>query len=130
MFNKDAPNTDYNFTEEKPTPQQDDRLKLNYIPEGFVLNDTNETSESITLIFTKEKLYFQASMESIDINFGIDTENATVEKLKINGCEAMYISNPNINAIIWHDNNYAYSIFGNITKNDIIKIAENTKADF
>lgn len=130
MFNKEAPNTDYNFTDEKPAPQMDDRLKLNYIPKGFELDDTNKTSESITIVFTKEEQYFQAAMESIDINFGIDTENATVEKLKINDCEAMYISNPNINAIIWHDNNYAYSVFGNISKNEIIKIAKGLKNNF
>ena len=130
MFNKDAPNTDYNFTDEKPAPQMDDRLKLNYIPEGFLLKDSFNGQRSITLSFIRGEDYFCVSSDELDANFNIDTENATIEKTKINGFDAIYISNQNANSLIWYDDDRAYILTGNISKDEIFKIAKGLKNNF
>lgn len=130
MFNKDAPNTDYNFTDEKPAPQMDDRLKLNYIPDGFELDDSFSGQRSITLSFIRGKDYFCVSSDELDANFNIDTENAEMEKTKINGFDAIYISNQNANSLIWYDDDRAYTITGNISKDEIFKIAKGLKNNF
>lgn len=130
MFNKDAPNTDYNFTDEKPAPQMDDRLKLNYIPKGFLLEDSFNGQRSITLSFIRGEDYFCVSSDELDANFNIDTENAAMEKTKINDFDAIYISNQNANSLIWYDDDRAYTITGNISKDEIFKIAKGLKNNF
>lgn len=130
MFNKDAPNTDYNFTDEKPAPQMDDRLKLNYIPEGFKLEDNVSGERSINFIFSHGEEYFYVSSDELDANFNIDTENAIIEKSKINGFDAIYISNQNANSLIWYDDDRAYTLTGNISKDEIFKIAKGLKNNF
>lgn len=130
MFNKDAPNTDYNFTDEKPAPQMDDRLKLNYIPEGFELKDSSESSKSLFLQFENKNKYFQLSVDNVNGNFSIDTEQGTKEKVKLNGYDAVYTTNSNINALILHDDEWAYTILGNISKDEIFKIAKGLKNNF
>ncbi len=130
MFNKEAPNTDYNFTDEKPAPQMDDRLKLNYIPKGFLLEDSFNGQRSITLSFIRGEDYFCVSSDELDANFNIDTENAAMEKTKINDFDAIYISNQNANSLIWYDDDRAYTITGNISKDEIFKIAKGLKNNF
>ncbi len=130
MFNKEAPNTDYNFTDEKPAPQMDDRLKLNYIPKGFLLEDSFNGQRSITLSFIRGEDYFCVSSDELDANFNIDTENAAMEKTKINDFDAIYISNQNANSLIWYDDDRTYTITGNISKDEIFKIAKGLKNNF
>ena len=125
-----APGTDYNFTDEKPAPNMDDRLKLNYIPEGFVLEDSFNGQQSITLSFKKGEDYFYISSDDIKTNFSIDTENGTAEKTKVNDFEAVYTTNSNTNALIWHDDERSYMILGNISKDEIFKIAKGLKNNF
>ena len=125
-----APNTDYNFTDEKPAPQMDDRLQLDYIPEGFVIKESVSDDRSINFIFSNEDKFFYVSSDGLNTNFSIDTENALVERIKINGFDAVYTANQNANTLIWHDDDRAYTITGNISKDEIFKIAKGLKNNF
>ena len=43
----------------------------------------------------------------------------------VNGREAITISKKNLNIVIWHDDDWHYSVFGNIPLHTLIRIAEN-----
>ena len=128
VFVPSKPNTDYNFGDYAQNRYSDSDITLNYIPEGFKLADKVKSSESIDLLFKNdEKSYFYFNVNDITVQSSIDTENATVENITVNGYDGVYISNDNINALVWHDNRYSYDIIGNISKENIIKIAKNLK---
>lgn len=127
VLERGQPNTDYNFSDDGGTTYTDDKITLGYVPMGFEITDGNSTRESLLLVFTNEQDYFQVGVNSPDVNFSIDTEDGTAEKIKINGCEGVYTTNKNINALIWHNDKFVFSVVGNIPKDEIIKIAEKIK---
>lgn len=55
----------------------------------------------------------------------IDTENAVVENIWINGMEGLLSASERVRILVWHDNMSMYSIDGDITIDEIVKIAEN-----
>ena len=61
------------------------------------------------------------------MDFTIDTEGGVKEDVIINKYSATYTSNDNVNTLIWHDEKNAYHLYGNIEKDELIKIAENIK---
>lgn len=124
---KGKPNTDYSFSDKRKTGYVDDEVNFEYIPEGFELTDHQSARVTKCWQFSNEEQYFQVECNSLDVRSSIDTENGTAERITINGHEAVYTSNSNINAIIWSDNKYAYCVLGNIPKKEIIQIAKNIK---
>lgn len=126
VFEVEQPNTDYNFSETGGTTFNNDEVQLNYLPMGFDLVEDVTTQNAICLTFANGDIYFRIDVEDIDINASTDTENAITEGIRINEMyEAIYITNPNVNTLIWHNYEYSFSISGNITKEEFIKIAEN-----
>lgn len=127
VFDSEKPNTDFQFGDMKGSNYSDDELMFGYIPEGFELVKSSSNESSIYLKFENKDLYFSFSLKNIESKIGIDTENGKIEKLTINGYEAVYSENKNINALIWSNGEFAFTIIGDIPKEDIIKIAENFK---
>lgn len=120
------PNTDFNFKENGgATAYTDDDIKLKYVPVGFELAEKEKFSNHFYLVFSNGKEYFQFDVLNVSINSSIDTEEGITEKTKVNDYEAIYTSNKNINTVIWSDDVYVYRIYGNIEKEEILKIAEN-----
>jgi len=78
-------------------------------------------------MFKGEDRYFAFSMNDINGSMGIDTENASVKKIMINGQEAIYSSNDNVNILVWHDENFSYKLSGKIEEKEIVRIAEKIK---
>jgi len=104
-----------------------DEISLAYIPEGFKLEKRDANVNSVNLIFKEEDNYFVFSMDNISGKMGIDTENASVKKTMINGKEALYSSNNNVNILVWYDEEFSYTLSGNIEERAMVKIAENIK---
>ena len=127
VFVPSKPNTDYNFGDYAQNRYSDSDITLNYIPEGFKLADKTKSDNYITLLFKNSQQYFYVTIDEITSQGSVDTENGTVENTTINGHEAIYTSNKNINTILWHDNRNVYSVIGNISKENIIKTAKNLK---
>ncbi len=120
------PNSNYNFNE-GGNAYSDGEITLGYLPEGFELVENVSSRENISLTFAKGDWYFTFKVSSIDINSSIDTEDGNTERITINGNEAIFTTNPNINAVIWHDDKYSYRVLGNITKEELIQIAKNVE---
>jgi len=121
------PNTDFNFSDNGGSSYSDDDITLEYVPMGFEMTDSYSTRQKVFLTFTSGEKYFQIVISDINSNSSIDTENGTIEKADVNGYEAVYTTNKNINALIWHNNELVFRIAGNIPKEEILKIAENIK---
>lgn len=121
--------TDINFgdSETKGDSYSTDEINLEYIPEDFRLDKSNINPNSIFLNFRKEEKYFNITVKNVDGLISIDTENADTRKLKIKDNEAFYSTNHNANFLIWHDEEYAYKLSGNIDEKEMLKIAENIK---
>ena len=120
------PNTNYNFNEGGNT-YSDEEITLGYLPEGFELVENTSNRESITLTFAKDDWYFTFTVNSIDATSSVDTQDGSAERITINGNEAIFTTNPNMNAVIWHDDKYSYRVIGNITKEELIQIAKNVE---
>ena len=104
------------------------RIKLNYIPEGFIASKDFTDKFDVGIEFKEINGgdgYFHVTVSSADSSVHIDTEDAVVERLTVNGCEGLYSTKPNVNILLWGDDNYIYVIDGSIDKNEAIKIAEN-----
>lgn len=106
---------------------QTDELALDYIPDGFELKQSVSKMDGLRLSFEKEDLYFRVLVNSSDGMVGIDSENADIKKIKINGIEATYSTKDDKNILIWNEGEYLFRVCGNISESEIVKIAENLK---
>lgn len=127
FFDEDAPNSDYNFSELGGTHYSDDYISLSYVPWGFEVEKSTITNRGFTLYFINEDSFFIISLKDLDVKSNLDTENAVVEFIDINGYEAICISKEDLNQVIWHNDEYSFYVAGNISKEEIIKIAKYLK---
>lgn len=112
---------------------QDDIVKIlpKYIPEGYAL----ETESKSVGIY--RGIYSNIHNNTIDyiqqINFGtihnVNTEDIEYEDIKINSLEGIkYIKN-GINTVVFADGTYMYTIYGKVSFDELIKIAESIKTE-
>ncbi len=98
-----------------------------YMPEGFTLSSFDDlgTSQYVNYSFGEKVLSF---IQSVDTSSYVDTENSdSTEIIEINKSEAFLVTKDNWSCISWNVNNVLLQISGNVTKNEIIKIAESMK---
>lgn len=122
-------NTDYNFDDGENQYYFDGKLGIGYIPEGFEITKNTQIEESMFLKFENLKQYFDLIVSDINGDFSIDTEGEVIENLDLNGIEAIFAYRDNIKILIWNDNSYSYTLYGNIDKNELIKIGKSVKND-
>lgn len=101
-----------------------DEIELSYIPEGFELQEKDIQEGYLYLKFKKKELYFTIQMLEEHKALHIDTEDAEVGKTTINGNEAIYSYKDEVGTIVFHDEHYAYTVFGNLPREQLIDIAE------
>ncbi len=118
--------TDINFddNDSKTDTYKFEEITLEYIPEGFKLERSEVRENHLNLTFEKNQEFFNFRTRDIGGSLSIDTENADVKKLMINGSYALYSENNNNSILVWHDDETAYILTGNISQNELIKIAE------
>lgn len=107
------------------TTYSDEEITLKYVPLGYEMVKKSSNPLSISLIFTCNEHYLQINAKNFNVNSTIDTEDGYVENIKIKGFDGAYISNKNINGIVWGNDICAISIVGNISKEELFKIANN-----
>ena len=83
-------------------------LTVGYIPNGFELLDYYESKDIYSYEF-------------------YNTENYNYEKVIINNIEYIFYHNINSHGVIWNNNQYIFSIDSNLSKEEILKIAEKTE---
>lgn len=107
-----------------------DKITVGYIPEGFELESKDNSSKasyykytsSDNLMFT---IYKSASSGEIDF----DTETYDSETIYINNIIYTYSENilSNNKNIVWIENDYMFRLDGNLSKKELLKIAETIK---
>lgn len=100
-------------------------IKLNYIPDGFIVSDEQTVPQMHTIRYTKGNQYFDIDKGKVPSVYDIDTENAETKYIDINGNKAFLSLKPEVNILFWTDNCTIYSLCGNINENELIEIAKN-----
>ena len=87
-----------------------------------------EGYQSKYIIFSNdadEHLVF--AQETLDISAQIDTENAIVEDVEINGLKGIASIKEGITILAWHDNSNSFILTGNLQLQTLLTVAESIK---
>lgn len=114
--------------EENREALSDFTIDLSYIPEDFLLEKTekileNEFREYSTL--HGDKLFFVINRGNYKSN--LDTEEAHIEELEIEGEKAYLWERRSMTYLVSSKNSIPYEIYGKISREEIIRMAENIK---
>ena len=114
--------------ENEEADAQDDIVKAvpQYIPEGYTLESEVDSGIFYRIIYSSQ------DKNTIDyvqqINFGtfynVDTEDNEYEKININYFEGIKYVKNRINTVVFADETYLYTIQGQISFEELIKMAE------
>lgn len=131
VFDPDAPGTFLGFGDNDGGEYYCEKgMWLKYIPKGFVLKEDGSNNRHINLLFVDENdNYFSVGTRQMDGIWNVDTEDAEVKEIVINGQKAITITSYKANAIIWYDNMFSYTIHGNIAQQELLKIVKNIEMD-
>lgn len=102
-----------------------------YIPEGYVVESEIEADGFYRVI------YSGSENTSIDyaqkINYGtiynVDTEDVEYEKININSFDGIKYVKNGINTVVFVDKTYMYTIYGQVSFDELIKMAESIKTE-
>jgi len=115
----------YNAPDDVGDSYVTDEITLGYIPEGFELESRIDGKRNLYLNFIKDSKNFTITVVPASGIFAVDTENADIDILEINGCEAFLSKKENTVIITWCNDEKIYSITSNLDKEEVIKIAQN-----
>lgn len=104
-------------------------INVGYVPEGFELENEEEYSKHLVKYYTssndKDLIIYKYSA-SMKVEF--NTEGNHLEEIFVDGVEYVYCKgNLGVDNIIWTKNDYVYRIDGDITLDELIKIAQTVK---
>lgn len=101
-----------------------------YIPKGYTVSSISYSDSAKKIIFTKQEddsTIVYTEYNSINI-IAVDTENASlVEKVKINGQEGTLSVKDSMTSVVWIKDNHLFTIQGQVSTNEAIKMAEGVK---
>src|SRR6056297_21110 len=95
-----------------------------YMPEGYYFESEEDGGLIKMLNYSDGKNQIIITQTNNSAGIQIDTEDATTEKININGNEGFLIIKEDRSMIFWHNEERSFTITGNIKKEEIIKIAE------
>jgi hypothetical protein len=102
-----------------------------YIPAGYeIISVSNDNvNKNITFANTQDdSLFIIYSDYDSTTSIAVDTEDAsTIEKIVINGQDGTYSEKNSIISIAWRMDDHLFTVQGNLSKDEAIKIANNVK---
>lgn len=101
-----------------------DNIAVEYIPDGFIKTDEEISDIGIYNEYCKDELRFVIYKNPIDVSVNYD--NNSYEVTEINNVEYVISELNNTIVIIWNNGLYTYRVSGNIDKELLLRIAENT----
>lgn len=123
FFNPEAPNTD--FIPNKGDFYSDDDVILNYLPWGFEIYRNVSNENRIHKIFSKDEQDFTISISRATTNISLDTEQGDMTDVFVNGLKGYFVTIQNRDSLVWYDEDHTYRISGTISREEMLKIAEN-----
>lgn len=107
-------------------------IRLGYVPEGYYLSSGYYSRAAVLLTYVNE------NKNEIMFDYGIadgvsgvyDNEHNSYSNFTINGIEYYYYEstdNDFYDTLVWYKGGYAFSILAHLSKEELVKIAENIK---
>jgi len=129
VFNDKDTHTEISFVEENEIVVAGG-VCFKYIPEGFVVTEEDVSRTSTDVIFHDGITEISYHRTPIHVESAIDTENAIVKDIKINGMEGILSKKDTSIILVWHDEEYVYTMTssgknGPISEEKLVKIAQN-----
>ena len=96
-----------------------------YIPNGFELGSIKDLGDTKIIIYINEdneEIVFNQSPNGT--NFKIDSEDAIVNTIDINGKEAILLSKEGMNTLFWYDEEYSFYLLSTVNHDELILMAE------
>lgn len=103
------------------------KIQFNYIPSGFSLERNRKSNSSIFMLFENEDKNFVVTCHTDAGLVHLDTENAEVRNIVINGKECIFIEKNNSIRVYWTTSRLAFLVSGNLEESEIIEIIKNIK---
>ena len=102
------------------------RAEPQYLPEGYVVSRdlSNENSCYIVYVDSEENSIYYLQYINDGTAVSVDTEDVEIKTVYINGLEGIMYENKGFNKIVFGDETYFYTIYGRISMDELLKIAE------
>lgn len=106
-----------------------DEITVGYIPEGFELESNENLSKYLILRYSNTQgIYFTTYKASSSTEIYFDTENLDTQNITINNINYTYGTDAFGNSnVIWTVNDYVFRIDGNLSAEELLKIAVTIK---
>lgn len=114
----------YAITEDVEAEKAEE-ISANYVPEDFVL--TEEYNEGLRTYKKYEKGDLWISIFEMPIDAEINYNDANQEIVECNNIEYITYDNENSTGVIWNNGTYVYRMDGNLSKDELLKIAFEVK---
>lgn len=102
-------------------------LQISYIPDGFVLKNESGNKYEKSREYIKEDNFFVITKQTNASKIDINTEYEKIKVIQINGNDYIeFGETEHGQGFAWEENGYRYVISGNISKQELIKIAIST----
>lgn len=120
----------YEYVGEELTIEDfDNSFRLGYVPDGYYLSEGNYSPVRVTLIYTDQtnEIIFEYGISNFTTT-SYDNEHNSYETFDLNGVEYHYYKSNDADfddRFIWYKNGYAFGIYAHLSKDELVKIAEN-----
>ena len=120
----------YEFVSDKLTIENfDNSIRLGYVPDGYCLSEGFYSSMGVTLFYKNktDQIIFEYGIADFSTT-SYDNEHNSYSSFYFNGVEYHYYeSNDNDfnNKLIWYKDGYVFGIYAHLSKDELVKIAEN-----
>lgn len=107
-------------------------IRLGYVPDGYYLSSGDYSPAVVMLKYTnknKNEILFDYVIADGTSSI-YDNEHNSYNSFTINGIQYNYYESNDSdfpNTIVWYDKGYSFSISAHISKEELVKIAENVK---
>ena len=119
--------TNIKVSYEEPSTQTDIvKASPQYVPEGYTITTVSDTGGLYRIIYNNQE---NNSIDYIQkLSFGtiynVDTEDIEYKKIYINSFEGIQYVKNGINTVVFADHTYMYDISGQVSFDELFKIAE------
>lgn len=104
-----------------------DRVNLLYVPDNFEKSKESMVGDVMITKFNNEKDYFCIQVSSVEGKMQVDVEDSEIEEIIGENSDIMIIKKAEKISLVWQDGFYSYVLYGNIEKEELLKIAYNVK---
>ena len=105
-------------------------LACDYVPDGFTLDEIHYDADGyiIAYEFSSNDNFYSVDKTTDDAVVTFDTEHFDPEEIEINGIAYLYYkSSETFGGLIWNTGGYIYTLGGNISKEELLNIAQFTR---